>query len=324
MILDFPKGKAGRFCKMRYVKNEFLIFILLLEETTLNLHSVHSNNPEKGWKMNSNFSIDNSSFSSTDYFITDFNYINSMYVVTFSAYITKTKKTNSFVAYSSNIFSKFNLNMNFCDQNSHYETPFITYGNNKWILCLLCEFDTCIYTSDDNSSLSADSQKTIYYHGNSTKYFYNIGCIFKNEHVIIACNSNDNKDMAIFYSHINENYSLFSQKMFPGYSSRLLSPLFYFGRKLYFFCKNNLEDIKLYYSNEKNLEEWELTQISTKQIVFDYPFIFSVVQINNNIFCTFALSNSQFLILNNTFGSIKQLPENIEVKNHTAYIKAKK
>ena len=174
-----------------------------------------------------NCKINSSDFPYDDFDMWDFNYFNNMYVVLFCSYFN-----NSFIAYGSNITSSFNLNRNFCDKYSRCFSPIITYGNNKWILCIECDYDSCIYTSDNISSLSPDSQKSIFYHGNSSKYYFNTGILIKDEYILIACATKGTLSKhTIFYTHntFNDNCLSFKQLLFHPIGNYFLSPFFSFG-----------------------------------------------------------------------------------------------
>lgn len=323
-IFEFPKGEVGGKCRMQYIKNEFLIFVLVYEENNLCLYSVHSNNPENGWKKKLNYS--NNCFSCKRLFICDFNYLNNLYVVSFNVAKTNTEHYNSYIAYGSNISSEFEMNMNFCDQESSYFGPFITYGNNRWILCVECDLDSCIYVSDDISSLSPISQKNIFHHGNSSDdVFTGFGVIFKNDHVIIPgiFERKPDSGVTIFYSHIDENYAPFYYKQISEHVRTFISPIIYFGGKFILFCYDSKDFVKIYCSNGENLSDWELIQTSKNELCLVCNY-FSVAEIKNNLFCSFNISENIFFTLSTTIGSIKQLPENSEAKNLTAYIKALK
>lgn len=323
-IFEFPKGEVGDNCRMQYIKNKYLIFVLVYEENNLCLYSVHSNNPENGWKKKLNYS--NNCFSCKRLFICDFNYLNNLYVVSFNVKKTNTEHSNSYIAYGSNISSEFEMNMNFCDQESSYFGPFITYGNNRWILCVECDLDSCIYVSDDISSLSPISQKNIFHHGNSSDdVFTGFGVIFKNDHVIIPgiFAKKPDSGVTIFYSHIDENYAPFYYKQISEHGRTFISPIIYFGGKFILFCYDSKDFVKIYCSNGENLSDWELIQTS-KNAICDVFIYFSVAEIKNNLFCSFNISKNIFFTLSTTIGSIKQLPENSEAKNLTAYIKALK
>lgn len=211
------------------------------------------------------------------------------------------------------------MNMNFCDQESSYFVPFIAYGNYKWILCVKCDVDSCIYVSDDISSISPISQKNIFHHENSSQgSFTSHGIIYKNDHFIIPgiFKNKSCYGVAIFYSHIDEDYSPFYYKQISELDLTLFSPIIYFGGKFCLFCRDSNEFIKIYYSNEKNLRDWELIKITKQAICGLLPY-FSVVEIKNNLFCSFERKGNGFFILSTSIGSIKQLPENL-----TTYIKA--
>lgn len=313
------------FNKMRYVNNEFVVPLLIKEDNYLNLYSIHSQDPEGDWKINKNCAIDVSNIN-PDIFdvksnnlysfdVSQIDYINNTYVV--SIYISDSDNCHQYLAYGLNLSSEFNLNKNFSHKNfNHF--PFLEYFNNKWVLCTSCNYDACIYVSNDISSLSPDSEQHIICDGNKSDHFILLGIQTNNKELVVIGHQMKNDDLKYIRIYYSTNLTIFSHIQFDEFIiSDFYSLCFCCGR--FFFIGRKSGQHSIFYSNENNLDEWENYQIPGSK-----PLRYNFYRIKNILFYVYQYRDKIKILSSEIDDLYKPLPEYPQIKNLTSYIKANK
>lgn len=329
VIKRLPNGRcnlAWYINKMRYINNEFVIPLLIKEDNYLSLYSIHSQDPEEDWKINKNCAIDVSNINPDIFedqekysYIFEFSqidYINNTYVV--SIFIQDSDNCHQYLAYGLNLSSEFNLNTNFSHKNFH-NFPFLEYFNNKWVLCTSCNYDACIYVSNDISSLSPNSEQHIICDGNKSDRFILVGIQTNNKELVVIGYQEKNDEVKYIRIYYSTNLTGFSHRQFDEFTIIDFYSLCFCCGRFFFICHKS-EQYFIFYSNENNLDEWE-----NHQITRDHDECHSNFYRIKNILFYICQGETKMHCLNSAINDLyKPLPEYPQIKNLTSYIKANK